>query len=182
MPMDRATLLTRLLSAYTAYYDVKRVAGQEPFVATAFFHVHGVKYVLVQKAQLWAADNNEFVFFFSCPHLTVELYEQCLKQAYEMGSPLIQPDENHMSSYIVALFLCDSCDPEAQKRLKKCRMRKSFQFSLKGWMEVHTAMIDLGMDAVTANSDGRKTAEFLKTVLHPEQQRKKRRLFRTHRK
>ena len=151
-------------------------------MATAFFHVHGVKYVLVQKAQLWAADNNEFVFFFSCPHLTVELYEQCLKQAYEMGSPLIQPDENHMSSYIVALFLCDSCDPEAQKRLKKCRMRKSFQFSLKGWMEVHTAMIDLGMDTVTANSDGRKTAEFLKTVLHPEQQRKKHRLFRTHRK
>ena len=177
MPMSREALLTRLLNAYTAYYDVERVEGQDPLVATAFFHVHGVKYVLVKSAQIWAADNNEFVYFFSCPHLTVELYEQCLQLAYERGSQLINPDENHMSSYVVALFLCDSCDDEARKRLKKCRMRKSFQFSLKGWMEVHTAVVDLGMDSVTANSDGRKTAEFLKTVLHPEK-RKKRGLFR----
>lgn len=176
MPMDREALLNRLLRAYTAYYDVERVEGQEPLVATAFFHIHGVKYVLVKKAQLWAADNNEFVYVFSCPRLTAELYERCLEQAYEAGSRLIQPDENHMSSYIVALFLCDACDPEARKRLKRCRRRKSFQFSLKGWMEVHTAVIDLGMDAVTANSDGRNTADFLKTVLHPEQ-RKKRGLF-----
>ena len=176
MPMDRDALLTSLLNAYTAYYDVERVEGQEPLVATAFFHVHGVKYVLSKKAQIWAADNNEFVYFFSCPHLSTELYEQCLQQAYSLGSVLVKPDQNHMSSYIVALFLCDSCDPEAEKHLKKCRMRKSFQFSLKGWMEVHTAVINLGMDSVTSNSDGRKTAEYLKNVLHPK--KRKRGLFR----
>lgn len=93
MPMDREALFTRLLNAYTAYYDVERVEGQEPLVATAFFHVHGVKYVLVKRAQLWAADNNEFVYFFSCPHLTVERYEQCLQLAYDRGSQLIHPDE-----------------------------------------------------------------------------------------
>lgn len=32
-----------------AYYDVEPMEAQEPLVATAFFHVHGTKYVLFQK-------------------------------------------------------------------------------------------------------------------------------------
>ena len=79
----------------------------------------------------------------------------------------IHPDKNHMSSYIVALFLCDTYTEEAMRRLKRCRIRKSFQFSLKGWMEVHTAMIGVGI------SDGRKTVEFLKSLLFPEKVKKR---------
>ena len=114
-------------------------------MATAFFHVHGTKYVLSKKAELWATDNNEYVYFFSVPHLTEEVVDQCIQLAYDRGMEHIHPDKNHMSSYIVALFLCDTYTEEAMKKVKRCRMRKSFQFSLKGWMEVHTAMIGVGM-------------------------------------
>ena len=142
----RDTLLPRLLRSYAAYYDVEPMEAQEPLVATAFFHVHGTKYVLSKKAELWATDNNEYVYFFSVPHLTEEVFDQCIQLAYERGMEHIHPDKNHMSSYIVALFLCDTYTEEAMRRLKRCRIRKSFQFSLKGWMEVHTAMIGVGME------------------------------------
>lgn len=172
--VTRAALLPRLLRSYSIYYDVEEIEQQEPLVATAYFHVHGTKYVLSKKAELWAADNNEYVYFFSVPHLSVEVYDQCLQLAYDRGSELIKPDKDHMSSYIVALFLCDSCDEAARKRLKKCRIRKSFQFSLKGWMEVHTAMVELGMEpTVLGNSDGRKTVEFLKSVLFPKPKKRR---------
>ena len=136
----RDTLLPRLLRSYAAYYDVEPMEAQEPLVATAFFHVHGTKYVLSKKAELWATDNNEYVYFFSVPHLTEEVVDQCIQLAYDRGMEHIHPDKNHMSSYIVALFLCGTYTEEAMKKVKRCRMRKSFQFSLKGWMEVHTAM------------------------------------------
>ena len=162
----RDTLLPRLLRSYAAYYDVEPMEAQEPLVATAFFHVHGTKYVLSKKAELWATDNNEYVYFFSVPHLTEEVVDQCIQLAYDRGMEHIHPDKNHMSSYIVALFLCDTYTEEAMKKVKRCRMRKSFQFSLKGWMEVHTAMIGVGMEPVVAgNPDGRKTVEFLKSLV-----------------
>ena len=152
----RDTLLPRLLRSYAAYYDVEPMEAQEPLVATAFFHVHGTKYVLSKKAELWATDNNEYVYFFSVPHLTEDVFDQCIQLAYERGMEHIHPDKNHMSSYIVALFLCDTYTEEAMRRLKRCRIRKSFQFSLNGWMEVHAAMIGVGMEPVVAgNSDGR---------------------------
>ena len=137
----RDTLLPRLLRSYAAYYDVEPMEAQEPLVATAFFHVHGTKYVLSKKAELWATDNNEYVYFFSVPHLTEEVVDQCIQLAYDRGMEHIHPDKNHMSSYIVALFLCDTYTEEAMKKVKRCRMRKSFQFSLKGWMEVHTVFV-----------------------------------------
>ena len=169
----RDTLLPRLLRSYAAYYDVEPMEAQEPLVATAFFHVHGTKYVLSKKAELWATDNNEYVYFFSVPHLTEEVVDQCIQLAYDRGMEHIHPDKNHMSSYIVALFLCDTYTEEAMKKVKRCRMRKSFQFSLKGWMEVHTAMIGVGMEPVVAgNPDGRKTVEFLKSLLFPEKVKK----------
>jgi hypothetical protein len=37
-------------------------------------------------------------------------------------------------------------------------------------MEVHTALVELGKDSVVSNPDGRQTAKFLKSVLHPPKQ------------
>ena len=62
-------------------------------------------------------------------------------------------------------------DIDAFKALKKYRRRKSFQFSLHGWMEMHTVLIDLGTESVTTNGDGRLSGKFLKSVLHPKKRR-----------
>ena len=48
--------LEKLLPAYTRYYDVSYDAAP-PFSATAEFHSHGEKYILVRKAKLWDMDS-----------------------------------------------------------------------------------------------------------------------------
>lgn len=169
MELTLSALQERVLAAYRPYYDIERMDESDaPLVAAAAFHEHEVSYMIVKKAEMWSADRHEYAYFFTVPHLTLELYEQCLDRARELGEPLVKPDANHMSTFLVAVFLCESADDDAVQALKKCRIRKSFQFSLKGWMEVQTALVELGKDSVIANSAGYHTAKFLKNVLFPK--------------
>lgn len=169
MEWTRENLLDRVLDHYSVYYDVARCdASDAPLMARAAFHEHGTGYALIRKAEMWSADRHEYAFFFSVPHLTREIYETCLAQTRTLGEPLVDPVSGHMSTFLVAIFLCESVDSDAVKALKTCRIRKSFQFSLKGWMEVHTAAVDLGKDTVVGNAAGRNTVKFLKSLLHPK--------------
>ena len=129
------------------------------------------KYVLSKKAQLYQMDSNEYTYVYYYPHLTLDLFENSVNEAYDAGFPKIEPNSSHRSSYIVAEFLCDTYDEDAYKALKKYRRRKSFQFSLHGWMEMHTVCIDLGTESIVSNSDGRLCGKFLKNVLHPKKRR-----------
>ena len=85
----------------------------------------------------------------------------------------LEGKDAHMCTRLVAVFLCDSADQAAVEEIEKCRIYKSFQFSLKGWMEFHTAAIDFGKESVVSNRYGRETAKFLKSVLHPPKRRRK---------
>ena len=76
--MTREEALDKLCHSYSGYFDVVR--HEEPkghLVAEAGLHIHSEKYVLVKAAKLWEADNNEYVYIFSVPVLTKEIFEQC---------------------------------------------------------------------------------------------------------
>ena len=80
--MTREEALDKLCHSYSGYFDVVR--HEEPkgyLVAEAGLHIHSEKYVLVKAAKLWEADNNEYVYIFSVPVLTKEIFEQCREQA-----------------------------------------------------------------------------------------------------
>ena len=112
--MTREEALDKLCHSYSGYFDVVR--HEEPkgyLVAEAGLHIHSEKYVLVKAAKLWEADNNEYVYIFSVPVLTKEIFEQCREQARADGMQRIEPGPNHMCSYITAIFLCDTCEPHA---------------------------------------------------------------------
>lgn len=162
--MSRDEIVEKLLNGYTRWYDIERTEG-EPLVAKASFHQENTGYIMFKKAQMWAADRFEYVYLYSVPHLTATLYEECLAKAVEEGSARIDLNKKHMSTNIVAVFVADQADDEALKSLKKCRIHKSFQFSLKGWMEVHTALVETGTCSVIANFNGRNTEKFLKNIL-----------------
>lgn len=172
MSFTKEQVLEKLERAYGRSYDlVKHEDKSEGLLLEGEFHVHSENYVISKKAQLYQMDSNEYLYVFYYPNLTVELFENAISMAYDLGFPKIKPDENHRSSYIVAEFICDTYEENAIKLLKKYRNRKSFQFSLHGWMEVHTAMIDLGTESVISNSDGRLCKKFLKSILHPRMRR-----------
>ena len=104
--MTREEALDKLCHSYSGYFDVVR--HEEPkgyLVAEAGLHIHSEKYVLVKAAKLWEADNNEYVYIFSAPVLTKEIFEQCREQARADGMQRIEPGPNHMCSYITAIFL-----------------------------------------------------------------------------
>lgn len=170
MAFSRESLLDGILERYSAWYNTERCAPVDaPLVAKAEFHEHETGYMLVRQAEMWSADRHEYTYFFSVPTLTKELYEQCIGIVRTQGEPLVKPDSGHMSTVLAAVFLCDSVTDEAAKAVKQCRIRKSFHFSLRGWMEVHTAAVDLGKATVIGNSVARNTVKFLKSMLHPKQ-------------
>jgi hypothetical protein len=169
---DRCTQFSnQLINAYSRWYDITRCDQSDaPLLASAVFHEHGSSYIISKKAKMWEINRNEYLYLFSTPHLTQALAEECIAKARALGEPLVQPGKDHMSSYVVAVILCDTADEDAVETVKRYRHRKSFQFSLQGWMEVHTALVELGKDSVVSNPDGRQTAKFLKSVLHPPKQ------------
>lgn len=175
MSFTREEFLERLLTGYSNSYDIERVENEQvPLCATAHFHVSETQYVLSKKAKMWTADSDEYVYFFSVPELTDETCARCIQYAYDDGMSKIDLTlkQPHMCTRLVALFLCDSAEEAALTRLKKCRIYKSFQFSLKGWMEFHTAAAELGKESVVSNNYGRDTANFLKNVLNPPKRKK----------
>lgn len=169
----REELQNKLLKARGRWYDITLFGEADaPLVAECVFHETDTSYMLTEKAKMWAIKRNEYLYLFSMPHLTLPLFEQCVAKARELGEPQVVPEPDHMSSFVTAEFLCDTADEDAVEALRKYRYRKSFQFSLQGWMEVHTVLAELGKDSVVSNPDGRKTAEFLKSVLHPPKKKK----------
>ena len=165
-PLAREEALDKLCHSYSGYFDVVR--HEEPkgyLVAEAGLHIHSEKYVLVKAAKLWEADNNEYVYIFSAPVLTKEIFEQCREQARADGMQRIEPGPNHMCSYITAIFLCDTCEPDALRALRRTRIYKSFKLAFHGWMDYHTGVVELSTGKTAANGSGRSTAQLLKTTL-----------------
>ena len=166
-------MLEKILTYYANWYDITRCPEEEaPMVASAAFHEHGTAYMISKKAEMWSADRHEYAYFFSLPELTAEEYERCFQKAYALGEPLVDPDkEGHMNTNLVFLFLADHVQEEAALQLKKCRVRKNFQFGLKGWMEVHVAAVDVSTETVYANGAGRNVKAYLERTLHPPKRR-----------
>ena len=166
MALTREQFCEKLLRSYAPFYDIEEKGEEKrPLVATAFFHVHNAGYFLVKRAEAWAADQNEYIYVFSAPVLTKELFEECIAAACADGIPRIKPDKNHMSSFVDAVFICDEVTPEGLAALRRYRNKKSFHFSLHGWMEVYAAVVNLGKETVEANCPNAQAVKFLKNVL-----------------
>lgn len=167
MLYTRETAIDRLFKSYQVYYNINMFNDEQtPITARCDFFEHSQKYVLSKKAELWSADAEEFLYILNIPHLTLELFEKWRDYVYEDGMSRLHIGPGHMYSFITSVFVCDACDEDARKALKKCRIYKSFHFSLHGWMDYHTAVIDLGKSRITANRSGHQTAKILKKVLY----------------
>ena len=174
--IDAKRFLDQILEGYKSSYDITRIEdAEEGLVAKAAMHVSESQCVIFKEFEMWTANADEYVYIYRFPHLTGELADKCIKEAYDDGFPLIDLDHvtirhQHMCTHLVALFLCDTADAEAVKKIKKCRIYKSFQFSLKGWMEMHTDLITFTDEKVVTNRYGTSTAKFLK--MHVEHYKK----------
>ena len=174
LELTREEILEKLIRSYEGYFDIERSDGFEPpLQAVCHFNVRSARYVLLKRVELWSATSNEHVYIFSVPELTEEIYHVCEKKAYDEGMNLIDPKPGHMYTYITAVFICDTCATEAKKLLKKCRIYKSFHFSLHGWMDFHTVLIQRGASDFPTNRSGKSNAKFMKNIFMKKARRKK---------
>ncbi len=175
LELTREEILDKLLVVYQSYFDIEKPETTDvPLQAVCHFNVHTSKYVLVKKAELWSTDSNEHIYIFSVPELTEDIYRSCEKYAYDHGMALIDPKPGHMYTYITAAFICDTCTPGALKLLKKCRLYKSFHFSLHGWMDFHTVLLKHGAEDFPTNRSGKSNAKLMKNIFMKENKKKRR--------
>lgn len=173
MEYTRQSAVSRLLDSYKAYYNITQCGEeQKPLAAVCEFFEHSEKFVLSRKAELWSAECEEFIYLFETERLTLELYEKCRDFAREDGLKRAHIGPGHMYTYITPVFVCDSCDEDARKALKKCRIYQSFHFSFHGWMDFHVAVLEVGDDRITTNRSGRCVEKIMKKVLYPKKKRR----------
>lgn len=162
--VDSAT--RKLLDSYEAYYNI--IPAEEDnqlLTARCEFFECSERYVVSQNAKLWTANCEEFLYLFHAEHLTKELFEKCRDFAYEDGMSRAKIGPGHMYTYITPVIVCDTCDEQAKKTVKKCRIYKSFLFSLHGWMDFHVAVLEVTGEKITTNPSGRCVEKIMKKVL-----------------
>ena len=122
MEYTRETAIERLLKSYQAYYNIHMFEDEQtPITARCDFFEHSQKYVISKKAELWSAENEEFLYLLNIPHLTLAEFEKWRDYVLEDGKKLLHIGPGHMCSAITPIFICDTCDEDARKALKKCR-------------------------------------------------------------
>lgn len=171
---QREAAVEKLLKYFRTYYNITRYEAERlPLVAFCEYYEHSQKYVLSRKAELWSESSEEFVYLFQIPHLTLEVFEQCRAYAYEDGMKYLNIGPGHMCSVISPIILCDTCDEDARRALKKCRIYKSFHFSLHGWMDFRVAAVILQSNRIERNRSAHTTAKILKRILYPKKKRER---------
>ncbi len=174
MQYTRETAINTLLDSYRAYFNITMFEEeQKPLTARCDFFEHAEKYVLSRKAQLWESAREEFIYLFDVKVLTLALYEKCKDYAYEDGMKRANIGPGHMYTYITPIFICDTCEADAKKALQKCRIYKSFRFSLHGWMDFHTAVLEVNSNNIYTNRNGKCVAKILKNVLFQKKRRRR---------
>ena len=162
MPVSREAMLAKLHDAYTVYFDAVDVPEAVPHLAACYdFHSTNECFVISKKVKLWSAETNEYVHVFSVPHLDEQTFAACREHALDLGMKKVHPHIDHKSSYITAIFLCESITEDAAKALEKTRIHKDFLFSLKGWMDFRTAAAELSTGRVFVNGAARDMKEFM---------------------
>lgn len=179
--MTRDEFWRQIEEGYAENYDIENIEPgtyELPLIAKATMHLEETGYVLTRKAEMWSANSDEHVYFYSADDFTAELCERCIDFAYEDGMSMVDLENksNHMCTRVVAIFFCDDISGDAVKVIKSCKLYKNFKMGLKGWLEVHAVGVSLKSGEVYHNRYGRETSTFYVELLHPEKRKKKRSL------
>ena len=157
-------VLNGLKQSYTAYFDVEDIDDGTALKARCDYHMRDSQYVLVKKAELWAAESHEYLYLWDAGCLDVPLTEEIFRRTLADGEPRVRPHSQHMYTYLTAVALYDSAQPEALAQLKKLKKRREFKLSLHGWMEFRIAAVDLSTGEITVNRAGKALAKDLKRL------------------
>lgn len=151
-------VLKRLLAAHETWFDVSRdhVFGGRTFPGYAEFHSSAEKYVLVKRAKLWEVNAHEYLFFVTADRLTAQCLEDEVAFMTTKALDKVQPNPEHMTSYLSLVAIADAVDDDARRAVKKTRFRKNFKLGLQGWADLRLAVVDLSTSSIITNAMGKE--------------------------
>ena len=165
MSQRSETVLEGLKKAYTAYFDIEEINDGTALKARCDYHMRDSQYVLVKKAELWAAESHEYLYLWDAGALDTAGVEEIFRRTLEDGEPRVKPHSQHMYTYLTAVALYDSAQPDALEQLRKLKKRREFKLSLHGWMEFRIAAVELPTANITTNRAGMRPAKDLKRMV-----------------
>jgi hypothetical protein len=77
---------------------------------------------------------------------------------------LIDPKPGHMCSVLSVIVICKSASPDARRAMKHCHIHKNFRFSLDGWMDMRTGLLELESGHVVTNMSGHEAKKHLQQL------------------
>ena len=160
---ERELVLRRLLAAHETWFDVAAnfTYAKETFDGFAEFRSSGQKYILSKKHELWRVNTFEYLFFKGVGHLTAADVSRWYSFMTTEALAKVNPDENHMTSYLSLVLVADECDEDAAAALRKAKFRKNFAWGMRGWADLRLAVVDLKNRSVITNAAGKQ----MKTTL-----------------
>ena len=152
-------------NAYAAYFDVEEIDDGTALKALCAYHLRDSQYVLVKKAELWSAECHEYIYLWDAGHLDTNLVDEVFCRTLKDGEPRVKPHAQHMYTYLTAVVLYDSAQPEALAQLEKLKKRRNYKLSLHGWMAFRIAAVELPTANITTNRAGMRPAKDLKRMV-----------------
>ena len=135
-----------------------------PLRALCVYHSRSEKYVLSKKAKLWAVEVNDYLYLYSMPKLDKWRAEECISFSIENALPRVTPHNEHMYSFITAVFVADEADEDALKFLRWRRFIKSYKLGLYGSSPLKTAALDIGREKIATNNMGRDLRKQIRNI------------------
>jgi len=163
---DRSAILDRFLASYKSSYDISMgdMMSGLPLAAACRHHTRSEKYILMKKAKLWAVEVNDYLYLFSMPRLEKKQAQACVSFSIDDALPRIKPHNEHMYSFITAVFVADETEKDALTFIRWRRFNKSYKFGFYGSAPLKTAALDIAREKIVTNSMGRDLRKQIKNI------------------
>ncbi len=160
----RKKVVERLEAACSAYYDIEKVADAAGLEALLAYHERDSRYVLVRRAELWAAERHEYMYLWSVERLDEPKLAEIVERVLADGEPRVRPHAQHMCTCLTGLIVCETADAAALQTLRQTKKHRDYRFSLHGWLELRLAALEIADGSLTFNRAGRQMAKELRRL------------------
>ncbi len=152
--MQRDVFLEVLKDSYSAYYNIIPVEDEDLLAFRADYFSRDERYWLTKNIKIWGNETNEFAYIFAAPEFDNETIDACVRRALDESLPRVRPHKEHQYSNVKVVFVADRVDKDTAKHVEKLKFSRSYRFSLYGYTELKTAIVELGTHKVWTNRAG----------------------------
>lgn len=121
------------------------------------------RYMISKQKEIYAYQSYEHIMYshFEVAPTEVDIGKLRL-WLEEQLSDIIQIDSEHMSSVVTIIWSSNEpIEKKVAKSIKRFRLYQSFQFGLKGWVNVKLVHVDLSQKRMVSNRMGRDVSKLV---------------------